>query len=60
MTKKQMEDLRDTELVVNQDGDFLFTKRGKKTIVYGPVSFKEAMIICWEVMKDYKGGKNNE
>ena len=54
MTKEQLKELRDTDLWFNMDGDFVFTKRDKRrTRVYGPVSFKEAMVLCWAVMKDY-------
>ena len=54
MTKEQLKELRDTDIATNQDGDFVFTKRDeKRTKVFGPVTFKEAMIISWAVMKDY-------
>ena len=61
MTKEHLRELRDTELGINSDGDVVFTKRDKKrTRVYGPVSFKEAMVLCWAVMKDYMEEMKNE
>ena len=57
MTKEHLKELRGTELATNQDGDFVFVKRTKKgTKTFGPYTFKEAMIICWAVMDDYKEG----
>jgi hypothetical protein len=61
MTKEQLKEFRDTDIGVTQDGDFVFTKRGNgRTIVHGPVTFKEAMIISWTVMKDYMEEMKNE
>lgn len=61
MTKEQLKELRDTDIATNMEGDFVFTNRDEgRTKVYGPVSFKEAMIISWAVMKDYMEEMKNE